>query len=87
MRNSQISSLKEYGIDLVESPGNNHLIASREFKAGSVVLIASPYESISLVNQWRLQCSTCFQVGDSSSLLRCSACKEVYYCTKSCQKV
>jgi hypothetical protein len=66
------------------------LVSKRALKAGEIVLAALPAAIVS--NQPLNRCSFCFagqKYGSndgSTSLLRCSSCRQVHYCSKECQR-
>ncbi len=61
-------------------------MASRPIKAGETVLLAKPYCWVPDAGSRILRCANCLDSLERSSMICCSGCEYVYYCTDSCQR-
>ncbi len=64
------------------------LVATKAYRAGDVVLVDEPFQSMLLMEKVESLCSRCYRHAPAgTALLRCSSCRRSMYCTKDCQKL
>ncbi len=73
------------GLKLEKSESKGRfLVALRDFSTGSEVLSDEPYASVIDAEHSLTHCGHCFLL-PAQNLSRCGRCKEVRYCSVSCQ--
>jgi hypothetical protein len=72
-------------VRLVKSDARGrHFVARRDLQAGYEVWSGEPYAAITDAQRSRTHCAHCLQA-PTQTLLRCSRCKMLRYCTAECQ--
>ena len=73
-----------YGLSVALSPSKGRcLLALRPFPRGALIFHQAPYVATLAAPSLASRCDCCYH--SSSPLLRCSACKTVFYCSADCQ--
>ncbi|OQS03686.1 hypothetical protein THRCLA_03998 [Thraustotheca clavata] len=71
-------------LDTHDGGAGRWIAACDEFPVGSLVLESVPFSYVLSPSLWGERCQVCFE---QAKLSRCSRCKMVFYCSKSCQQV
>lgn len=71
--------------DIINHPSKQRcVVARRKFKKGDVVIKNQSFGWKLMKSSWNTKCAACFQ--PCQTLLCCSKCKIVNYCSRNCQK-
>lgn len=78
--------------EISRRPGRGRcLFAARDFAVGDLVLEVQPLSAVLGDEHVRLRCARCFALlsdnGGSGRGSRCAGCKNIWYCSRKCQKM
>ena len=62
-------------------------MSKTSYRVGDLITETDPFSWLLRVAYWERMCATCFRTSaNAPSLLRCSGCKNLRYCSKLCQR-